>query len=240
MSKTLTLRVGHRKYGDGDTCLCTTLALFGVLSVAMTSTKDSPPPIIADLVPGHNQIFEFDCSSGSLLIDIDKVFAKKLLGEALENRRAIWVERKHSEVALSEIINEKNLIVEFALDEDIAHLVDSYSNLPCFMAGKTTTKQCLFTMMEGTNVLYSHVCKLHQRLPHPQTLTVLAILQLGSFTNGFVHSWCLREHKGMTSFLPSHPLKNDRYCTVSLPNLDLKKSLKCFMKMTYFQTQPTI
>jgi hypothetical protein len=102
----------------------------------MTSTKDSPPPIIADLVPGHNQIFEFDCSSGSLLIDIDKVFAKKLLSEALENRRAIWVERKDGKVALSEIINEKNLIVEFALDEDFAHLVDSYSNLPRFMAGR--------------------------------------------------------------------------------------------------------
>jgi hypothetical protein len=62
------------------------LALYGILSVATTSSKDSPPPIIADLVPGHNQIVEFDSSSGSSSIDIDKVFAKQLLGEAFANR----------------------------------------------------------------------------------------------------------------------------------------------------------
>jgi hypothetical protein len=83
MSKILTLRAGYQKYGESENTRC-------ILSVAMTSSKDSPPPIITDLAPGHNQIVEFDCSSGSSSIDIDKVFAKKPLGEALSNQRAIW------------------------------------------------------------------------------------------------------------------------------------------------------
>ena len=133
MSKILTLRAGYRKYGESeDTRLCTTLALYGVLSVAMTSSQDSPPPIIADLIPSHNHTVEFDRSSGSSSIDIHKAFAKKLLGEALANRRAIWVEGKDGEVALFEIIREKNLIVKFISDDDIARLVDSYTNLRSF------------------------------------------------------------------------------------------------------------
>jgi hypothetical protein len=67
------------------TRLCATLALSGILSVAMTESNNSPQPIIADLVPGHKQIVEFDNSSGRSLIDFDKVFAKTLVGNALAN-----------------------------------------------------------------------------------------------------------------------------------------------------------
>jgi hypothetical protein len=78
----------------------------------MTGSKDSPPPIIADLVPRHNQIVELNRSSGSTSIDDNKVFAKKLLGEVLANQRAALMEGKDGDVALLEIINEKNLRVD--------------------------------------------------------------------------------------------------------------------------------
>jgi hypothetical protein len=57
---------------------------YGTLSIAMTASNDSPPPIIANLVSGHKQIVKFDCSSGRSSIDIKKAFAKKVLGELLQ------------------------------------------------------------------------------------------------------------------------------------------------------------
>ena len=93
--------------------------------------------------------------------------------------------------------------------------------------------------VRGAYVLYSHACKLLQRLPLQLMLTMLEISQLGSSTNGFVHSSSLRELQGTTSFLPSHPQKN-LYCITFLPNLALPKSLECFMQTTYSHTQSTI
>ena len=93
MSKIMTLR--------------TSLALSGLIAIALTGSKDLPPPLIADVVAGHNQLVDFDRSSGSTSIDDDKLFAKKLIGEALENRSALWVEGKDGEVALFEIIKRR-------------------------------------------------------------------------------------------------------------------------------------
>ena len=46
-----------------------TYALLGVLSVALTDDAKSAPPLIVDLVPGHNQTKEFDKKLGSTGID---------------------------------------------------------------------------------------------------------------------------------------------------------------------------
>ncbi len=71
MSKNNTLRADYRKIGENENArLCTALAIYGTLPIAITESNHSPPPIIADLVPGHNQIVKFDCSSGSSSIDI--------------------------------------------------------------------------------------------------------------------------------------------------------------------------
>ena len=240
MSIILTLRARHRKYGDGDTCMwCTTLARFGVLSIAMTSTKDSSSPIIPDLLPGHNQIVKFDGSSGSTSIDVNKVFARKLIGEALANQRAVWVEGKDGEVALSKIINKKNLIVEFVSDEDISHLVDSNSNLRSFH-GREDDHKAMVVHDDGGNKCLVFTCmQIASTIASPANVHCVGNFANGFLHDGFVHFSSLQEHQDTRSFLPLHPRKN-RYYIYFLQKMDLKKSLRCFMKMTYFRTQSTI
>ena len=55
-----------------------TYAFLGLLVVALTADAKSAPPLIADLVPGHNQTKEFDKKLGSTGIDAGKEFAKPL------------------------------------------------------------------------------------------------------------------------------------------------------------------
>jgi hypothetical protein len=184
----------------------------------MTESNNSPPPIITDLVPGHNQIveFEFDRLSGSSSVDFNKVFAEKLHGEALANRRAIWVEGKDGEDAL---FDYTNLHLFYSRDEDHkAMIVHDDRENTCLV----------FKCMQIASAIAS-----------PANVIILADLQLGSFANGFVPSSCLQEHQGTKSVLPSQPRKN-LYCTAFLQNLDMKKSLKCFKQTTYSQAQLTI
>jgi hypothetical protein len=115
------------------------------------------------------------------------------------------VEGKDSEVALFEIIMEKNLIVKYISDDDIAHLVDNYTNLRSFYGREDDHNAMVIRDDGGNTCLSSHACKSHQRLPLPLTFIVLAILQSGSSTNGFVHSSSLQEHHDTRSFLPLHP-----------------------------------
>jgi hypothetical protein len=87
MSKDCILRVGLLKHGKKDRIrLCTTSALFGSIAIALTDNPDSAPPIMADLVPGHNQTVEFDKNSGSTSINKERSSAKPLIKEALVNR----------------------------------------------------------------------------------------------------------------------------------------------------------
>jgi hypothetical protein len=60
-------------------------AFLGVLSVAMTADAESAPPMVSDLVPGHNQTKEFE-NLGSTLINEGMEFAKPLISESLRNR----------------------------------------------------------------------------------------------------------------------------------------------------------
>jgi hypothetical protein len=118
------------------------VALCGLIAIALTGNKDLQPPIIADVVAGHNQLVDFDRSLGSTSIDDDKLFARKLIGEALEKRSALWVEGKGGEVALFELIREKNLGVDPVSDDVISVLVNKYPKNPrCSTAWKTATKR---------------------------------------------------------------------------------------------------
>ena len=63
-----------------------------MLSVALTADAKLASPLIADLVPRHNQTKEFDMKSGSTGIDAGKEFAKPLISEALRMGRAIFIE----------------------------------------------------------------------------------------------------------------------------------------------------
>jgi hypothetical protein len=150
----------------------------------MTSTKDSLSPIIADLVPGHNQIFKFDGSSRSTSIDVNKVFAGKLIGEALAKQRAFWVEGKDGKVALSEIINEKKLIVDHVSDDDIAVLVDKYTNL-CSFYGMENSHKAMIVHDDGRNICLAFTCtQIASAIASPANAH-----RLGNCAIGFFHEW---------------------------------------------------
>ena len=76
------------------TKVCMTYAFLGLLSLALTADAESAPPLIADLVPGHNQMKEFDQKSGSTGIDAGKEFTKPLIREALRIQRAIFIKEE--------------------------------------------------------------------------------------------------------------------------------------------------
>ena len=203
----------------------TTYAFFCLLSIAMTGSKDSPPPIIADLVPRHNQIVELNRSSGSTSIDDNKVFAKKLLGEVLANQRAALMEGKDGDVALLEIINEKNLRVDH---------VHKYTDLRSFYGMEESHKAMIVSEDEENTCLVFTCMQIASAIASPANAHRLGNCAIVFFfTNGFVHSSCLREHQGITSFLPSPP-RNNRYCINFLRKMDVQKSLHCFMKTRFF------
>jgi hypothetical protein len=91
MTKDQILRAGLRTEGT-RTRVCVTYAFLGMLSVALTADAKLASPLIADLVPRHNQTKEFDMKSGSTGIDAGKEFAKPLISEALRMGRAIFIE----------------------------------------------------------------------------------------------------------------------------------------------------
>jgi hypothetical protein len=119
MSKDQILRAGIRTEGE-RTRLCMTYAFLGVLSVAMTADAKSAPPLITDLVPGHNQTIKFDKKPGSTGIDAGKEFAKPLFSEALRIRQAIFMEGDAGKKVVLDVIIEEGLIVEYLTDEMIA------------------------------------------------------------------------------------------------------------------------
>jgi hypothetical protein len=106
-----------------------TYAFMGVLSVALTADAKSAPPLIADLVPGHNQTIEFDKMSGSTGIDEGQEFAKPLISESLRMRRAVFIEGGAGKKAFLDVIKEEDLIVDNLTDEMIARRVPGFGIL---------------------------------------------------------------------------------------------------------------
>ena len=128
MSKDQILCAGHRTEGEISR-LCMTYAFLGVLSVALTADAKLAPPLIADLVLGHNQMKEFVSKSGSTRIDAGKEFAKPLVSEALRMRRAIFIKGGAGKKVLLDVIREEGLIVEYLTNEMIARRVQCFENL---------------------------------------------------------------------------------------------------------------
>ena len=128
MTKDQILRAGLRTEGKRIR-VCMTYAVLGVLSVALTADAKSAPPLIADLVPGHNQTIEFDKMSGSTGIDEGQEFAKPLISESLRLRRAVFIEGEAGKNVVLDVIKEEDLIVEYLTDEMIARRVPGFGNL---------------------------------------------------------------------------------------------------------------
>ena len=128
MSKDQILCAGHRTEGEISR-LCMTYAFLGVLSVALTADAKLAPPLIADLVLGHNQMKEFVSKSGSTRIDAGKEFAKPLVSEALRMQRAIFIKGGAGKKVLLDVIREEGLIVEYLTNEMIARRVQCFENL---------------------------------------------------------------------------------------------------------------
>jgi hypothetical protein len=130
MTKDDVLRAGLRMYGDKKR-VCQSLAVTGLLSVALTTSSDSVPPFIADVVAGHNQTEDFNEKSGSTKIDEEMLFAMPILGEAL-SRSALWIEGHDSRMALLAFIEKKKMSVEYLTDEEIATIVPAFGSLRAF------------------------------------------------------------------------------------------------------------
>jgi hypothetical protein len=155
------------------------------MAIALTGSKDSPPPLIADVVAGHNQLVDFDSSSGSTSIDDDKLFAKNLINEALEKRSALWVEGKDGEVALFEIIKEKNLSVDLVSDDDISVLVYKYpKNLRSHYGMEHSHKAMIVYDCSG-NICLAFTCmQIASAIASPAN-----VHRLGNCAIGFFHEW---------------------------------------------------
>jgi hypothetical protein len=156
MTKDKILRAGLRTEGE-RTRLCMTYAFMGVLSVALTADAKSAPPLIADLVPGHNQTIEFDKMSGSTGIDEGQEFAKPLISESLRMRRAVFIEGEAGKNAALDVIKEEDLIVEYLTDEMIARRVPGFGNLRA-KVGRSDHLAMLVSDAERTQSCYVFTC----------------------------------------------------------------------------------
>ncbi len=183
ISKNQILRAGLRTEGE-RTRFCMTYAFLGELSVAMTADAKSAPPLIADLVRGHNQTKEFDKKSGSTGIDAGKEFAKLLVSEALRMRRAIFIKGEAGKKVALDVIREEGLIVEYLTDEMIARRVTGFGNLRAKF-GRSDHLAMLVSDAERTHSCYVFACMQFASTtggPH-------STHRSGNFAMPFFHDW---------------------------------------------------
>ena len=183
MTKDQILRAGLRTEGE-RTRLCMTYAFMGVLSVALTADAKSAPPLIADLVPGHNQTIEFDKMSGSTCIDEGQEFAKPLISESLRMRRAIFIEGGAGKKVVLDVIKEEDLIVDYLTDEMIAERVPGFGNLRA-KVGRSDHLAMLVSDAERTQSCYVFTCmQFASTVGGPQSAH-----RSGNFAIQFFHDW---------------------------------------------------
>jgi hypothetical protein len=155
-----------------------------VLSVALTADAKSPPPLIADLVPGHNQAKEFDKKSGSTGIDAGKEFAKPLVSEALRMRQSIFIEGEAGKNVVLDDIKEEGFIVEYLTDEMIARRVPGFGNLRTIF-GRRDQLAMLVSDAERTQSCYVFTCmQFASTVGGPQSAH-----RSGNFAMPFFHDW---------------------------------------------------
>jgi hypothetical protein len=184
MSKESILRAGLRKHEDGIR-VCTTLALFGSIAIALSDNPESAPPIIADLVPGHKQTVEFDQNSGSTSIDKEKSFAKPIIKEALVNRRSVWIEGNDGMMAPFDVIHENNLIVEFLGDEMIGLFIPGFTNVRAYHGREDDHFAMLVRDVER-----GHTCLVFTCMQIASTISSpFNVHRAGNFGIAFLHEW---------------------------------------------------
>jgi hypothetical protein len=155
-----------------------------VLSVALTADAKSAPPLIADLVPGHNQAKEFDKKSGSTGIDAGKEFAKPLVSEALRMRQSIFIEGEAGKNVVLDVIKEEGFIVEYLTDEMIARRVPGFGNLRTIF-GRRDHLAMLVSNAERTQSCYVFTCmQFASTVGGPQSAH-----RSGNFAMPFFHDW---------------------------------------------------
>ena len=161
-----------------------TYAFLGELSVAMTADAKSAPPLIADLVPGHNQTIEFDKMSGSTCIDEGQAFAKSLISESLRMRRAIFIEGGAGKKVVLDVIKEEDLIVDYLTDKMIAERVTGFGN-PRTKVGRSDHLAMIVSNAERTQSCYVFTCmQFASAVGGSQTAH-----RSGNFAMPFFHDW---------------------------------------------------
>jgi hypothetical protein len=161
-----------------------TYAFLVLLSLALTYDAKSAPPLIADLVSGHNQTKEFDKKSGSTGIDAGKELAKPLVREALRMRRAIFIKGEAGKKIVLDVIREEGLIVEYLTNEMIARRVPAFGNLQAKF-GRSDQLAMLVSDAERTYSCYVFTCMQFASTaggPH-------SAHRSGNFAIAFFHDW---------------------------------------------------
>ncbi len=164
--------------------VCMTYDFLGVLSVAMTADAKSAPPMVADLVPGHNQTKEFDKNLGSTLINEWMELAKPLISESLRNRQAIFIDGDAGKKALPDVIQEENQIVEYLSNEMIGRCFLFFENLQQ-KVGRDDHLAMLVRNVEKKHMCLVFTCmQLASTIGGPQS-----VHWSGNFADNFFHEW---------------------------------------------------
>ena len=183
MSKIQMLRAGLWTEGE-ITRDCLTTAFLGLLVVALTTDAKSAPPLIVDLVPGHNQTKEFDKKLGSTGIDAGKEFVKPLVREALRNRRAMFIKGDDGKNVVLDVIREEGLIVECITNEMIARRVPAFGNLRAKF-GRSDHLAMLVSNVDKTHSCYVFTCMQFASI----ACAPFSAHHSGNFAIAFFHEW---------------------------------------------------
>ena len=176
---------GHRKYGESeDTHLCTTLALYGILSVATTSSKDSPPPIIADLVPGHTKL-----SNSIVHLEAHRLISIKSLQNSssvkhLQTENYLSGREGQRSCPIWDHHGEEFDCQAYISDDNIALLFDNYTNLRSFY-GREDDHNAMVIRNDGGNICLAFTCmQIASTIASPAN-----VHRVGNFAIGFLHEW---------------------------------------------------
>ena len=102
----LALHGGHRN-DTGKERICPSLMMSGPMAVVSSETKDSPPPLIMDVIPAHSQT-KFDKESGiSAKLNPHNIdISKHIITHCLETCSAILILGKDILNTLFKVIEE--------------------------------------------------------------------------------------------------------------------------------------
>ena len=128
--------------------------------------------LMTDGTPAHNQTVDFDKSKGSHSIDSECAFAKASLEEALQNRRAAFVQGDENIGALTQLIKERNLFAVQLTSKGVADLVPSLCNNLAEYYGQEhiSFTALLYDPMTGKQLLVMSCMQVGTTLFNPQDI----------------------------------------------------------------------